>query len=230
MSKIVTCVDARNYNLTVGNEYEVEIDPQNENRYLLRNDRNLNSRYGTNLFEDVVEEPVIEKYPFDRILNEIQYNGDRSYSIRVSDNDIIEITHNTMGNYNERLNMSCGVSQINNITACYNNICHQIIRVNNRLDENIKLTNDEIRQITNRIYSKILLGMFNDCGRGAILASTNTNCNRFEDINEVMETFNVSTSRVHNPNSGNEIIIYVFNLEKGNNNDEVDQEEEDDEF
>lgn len=226
MSKLVKCVDPKNYSLTRNKEYEVDVDPNNRERYLLRNDRNISSRYSTNLFEDVVveeavPEPVEVINDTNAILASLNINNASFSYERVQGNRINIPMNIAFNNYESHI--SCGIRMIGNISGVYRTLTQLLHRDND-------LTNEQKNAIANRIYSRMLNNVMEQLNYGAVIASTNTNDPLFEQMNEVMETFNVSTSRVHNPNSGNEIIIYVFNLEReGDGDDDVDIEEDYDE-
>tara|TARA_R110000850_G_scaffold84920_1_gene182226 strand:+ start:9815 stop:10525 length:711 start_codon:yes stop_codon:yes gene_type:complete len=223
MPKLVLCINPKNYNLTRGNEYEVEVDPNNANRYSLRNDRNLNSRYNTNLFVDVVVAPPVVRLSLDRVLASVEVSRTTAiFSVIEGENLSIEFPGPELSG---RLTISCGLKQLSNI-GCYDIITRRVNEAYQNID--VAVTRNDVNAIANKIFSSILTSIFLSSNTGGIISSTNTNSDYFEELNEVMMTFPVSVSRVHNPNSGNEIITYVFDMEAQNNiNPEVDMEDED---
>lgn len=221
MSKLVTCVNSKNYNLTQGREYEVDVDPQNRDRYIMRNDRNLQSRYATNLFEDVVipePEPVRVRLPIEQSIHEMRI-VDNTINISFYENENVTFTGFGLSLKNGRLNCSCGLTELSGISG-YSGVK---VNLENSLPADVTLTEADKIMICNRIFSRQLSNITSDINYGGVILSTNTNCNNFEQIDEVMETFNVTSSRMINPNSNNEIIVYVLNLEA-----EVEEEVDED--
>jgi len=218
MSKLVKCVRENNYNLTLNKEYEATVDVNNGNRYNLINDRNIVGRYGTNIFEDVIEEviPVAPPAPVKNTIEHILHNINN-----VNGSFVVEIFQGQTANIHKGIfnthacDISCGLTSFSGITNIYRGISDNV--------GVLELTQAEKIALTNRLYLLMLTEFLDTITVGGAIASTNTNCQGFENMDEIISTFNVSSSRMDNPNSGNEIIVYVFNLEQ-----DLDEEDEED--
>lgn len=107
----------------------------------------------------------------------------------------------------EQTNMSCGVINVYGI----NDLCDTIY---DAFDENTdkfkKYTDKEIVKIQRDLFKTILFDCISEIDTGFILLSTNiSNNDDFETIiHPVLERFKVGTT--HNPNSGNDIILYCI--------------------
>jgi len=233
MTKLVECVNSMNYSITRGNQYEVEIDPKNKKRYILKNDRNIRTKYGINLFKNVIK-AVPESQP---ILPQVVRNNIADILNGISKNDnvftyeVIRGVRKTLTHLNlteTNIGISCGLIGVHGINRVYSNIINSLSRYN--LNDENQLTQAEITQITNRMFQMILTSYMRDLGYGGVIFSTSITGNEFfEDIDDVMSTFETTSTRLNNPNSGNEIIVYVINLLKDLQVDEDDDIVEDDE-
>ena len=205
MNKI--CINPKNYKLTQGKVYEI-LDEE-DGYYLLVNDSNKTVRYYSDLFDDVEEavEEVAPPTPPARTeadvissLN-VSCNGQRCTVTYVDlNNQTINFQTSTIGI--SSTDISCGIRQISGI----NNILSSI-------DNNVNTADDDLLELRKEIVKRVLSLLINR-NRGNtrwMLMSTN-NDDSYEDYFEVIDSLaQTNLGWENNPNSGNEIKLWVFN-------------------
>ena len=205
MNKI--CINPKNYKLTQGKVYEI-LDEE-DGYYLLVNDSNKTVRYYSDLFDDVeeaVEEvappppPVRTEADVISSLN-VTCNGQRCTVTYVDlNNQTVNFQTNTIGI--SSTDISCGIRQISGI----NNILSSI-------DNNVNTNEDDLLELRKEIVKRVT-SLFIRHNRGNtrwMLMSTN-NDDSYEDYFEVIDSLaQTNLGWENNPNSGNEIKLWVFN-------------------
>ena len=205
MNKI--CTNPKNYKLTQGKIYEI-LDEE-DGYFLLVNDSNKTVRYYSDLF-DYVEEAVEEVAPpppparteADVIssLNVI-CSGQRCTVTYVDlNNQTVNFQTSTIGI--SSTDISCGIRQISGI----NDILYCI-------DNNVSTADDDLLELRKEIVKRVisLLIRANRGNTRWMLMSTN-NDDSYEDYFEVIDSLaQTNLGWENNPNSGNEIKLWVFN-------------------
>jgi len=201
--KQVKCVNPKNYRLTVDNEYSVE--DTNDDFYLVINDNGKQVRYSKDLFEDVILEDTIEQ-----ILERVSLNPNRVINSFSIDGNNITFNNTTLLGCFDNTHLSCGIGFITNINEAYNRIHTALI---DYVNEN---RSDLVQQVFKKLF-KLNVERINQ-PKLFYLSSTNTNYIHFEAIDSVLSQFTVSGITGHNPNSGNEIKLWVMTKESILNN------------
>lgn len=205
MNKI--CTNPKNYKLTQGKVYDIL--EEEDGYYLLVNDSNKTVRYYSDLFDDV-EEAVEEVAPpppparteADVISSlNVTYNNNRCNITYVDlNNQTVNFQTNTIGI--SGTDISCGIRQMHNIT-------HVLTSINS----NINTDEDDLLELRKEIVKRVIY-LFIHYNRGNtrwMLMSTN-NDDSFEDYFEVFDSLaQTNLGWENNPNSGNEIKLWVFN-------------------
>ena len=207
MNKI--CTNPKNYKLTQGKVYEI-LDEE-DGYFLLVNDSNKTVRYYSDLFDDVIaipdEETIAPPPPPARTeadvissLN-VTYVGQRCIVTYVDlNNQTVTFQTSTIGI--SGTNISCGIRQMYGI----NNILSSI-------DNNVSTTDDDLLELRKEIVKRVISLLINR-NRGNtrwMLMSTN-NDDSYEDYFEVFDSLaQTNLGWENNPNSGNEIKLWVFN-------------------
>ena len=205
MNKI--CINPKNYKLTQGKVYEI-LDEE-DGYYLLVNDSNKTVRYYSDLFGDIEEavEEVAPPPPPTRteadVISSLNVNGgDQRCTIIYADlnNQIVNFRTSTMGI--SLTDISCGIRQMSNI----NNILLSI-------DNNVSTTDDDLLELRKEIVKRVI-SLFINRNRGNsrwMLMFTNNN-DTFEDYFDVFDSLaQTNLGWENNPNSGNDIKLWVFN-------------------
>lgn len=183
------CVNAKNYALTVGKEYNVV---EQGNYYVLTNDNNKNQRYYKTLFEDVVEEVEIPQSTF-------SFNN----TLLKIDDESLDLSDNIHTSY-----VSCGISEFTNLNGLFYFVNKSNFNLTDEVRKNI------LKEALDVIWN------FNECP--ILLLSTNNNDDENEEINEyylqqksiINEVFLGNITEIENqfnPNSDNEITLWVIN-------------------
>ncbi len=205
MNKI--CTNSKNYKLTQGKVYDIL--EEEDGYYLLVNDSNKTVRYYSDLFEDV-EEAVEEVAPpppparteADVISSlNVTCSGSRCNVSYVDlNNQTVSFQTNTVGI--SSTNISCGIRQMYNI----NDVLLSI-------ENNVSTEDDDLLELRKEIVKRVT-SLFINHNRGNsrwMLMSTN-NDSVFEDYFEVFDSLaQTNLGWENNPNSGNEIKLWVFN-------------------
>ena len=205
MNKI--CTNPKNYKLTQGKVYEI-LDEE-DGYFLLVNDSNKTVRYYSDLFDDVEEavEEVAPPTPPARTeadvissLN-VTNNGQRCTVTYVDlNNQTVTFQTNTIGIAGT--DISCGIRQMYNI----NNILLSI-------DNNVSTADDDLLELKKEIVKRVISSLirYNRGNTRWMLMSTNDNV-IYEDYFEVFDSLaQTNLGWENNPNSGNEIKLWVFN-------------------
>ena len=206
MNKI--CTNPKNYKLTQGKIYEI-LDEE-DGYFLLVNDSNKTVRYYSDLFGDV-EEAVEEVAPppppparteADVISSlNVTCTGQRCTVTYVDlNNQTVNFQTNTIGI--SSTDISCGIRQMYNI----NNVLSSIENnVNTDEDDLLELRKEIVKRVTS-----LFIRYHRDNSRW-MLMSTNNDVS-YEDYFEVFDSLaQTNLGWENNPNSGNEIKLWVFN-------------------
>lgn len=208
MNKI--CINPKNYKLTQGKVYEI-LDEE-DGYYLLVNDSNKTVRYYSDLFDDAEQanEPIEEVAPPPP---PVRTEADVISSLNVTcSGQICNVTYVDLNN--ETVNfqtstigisstdISCGIRQI-----------HGINDILSSIENNVNTDEDDLLELRKEIVKRVT-SLFIRYHRGNsrwMLMSTN-NDSSFEDYFEVFDSLaQTNLGWENNPNSGNEIKLWVFN-------------------
>ena len=205
MNKI--CTNPKNYKLTQGKVYEI-LDEE-DGYYLLVNDSNKTVRYYSDLFADG-EEPVEEVAPptpparteADVISSlNVTYNDQRCSVTYVDlNNQFVTFQTSTIGITGTEI--SCGIRQISGINDILSSI-----------DNNVNTNEDDLLELRKEIVKRVisLLIRYNRGNTRWMLMSTNDDV-IYEDYFEVFDSLaQTNLGWENNPNSGNDIKLWVFN-------------------
>lgn len=189
--KKIKCIETKNYKLTLNLFYDV-ID-ETDNNYVMRNDSGAKVNYSKKLFK-TEEELIIEALPLPKPvpltlqqeLNLITFN--EKFVFLDGENVFVEV---------EKSLVSCGISELDNITGI------------SRL-----ITNSDLK-FKKQALHYIISECFDARNAAMGLISINTNSNYYnQDLEDVLNLISVSSTFLRNPNSDNEIVLYVIDLEK----------------
>lgn len=206
MNKI--CTNPKNYKLTQGKVYEI-LDEE-EGYYLLINDSNKTVRYYSDLFDDVeqtVEEtapppspPVRTEADVISSLN-VTHNNHRCNITYVDlNNETIDFQTSNIGI--SGTDISCGIRQIYNVNEILSNI-----------DSYIDIEDDDLLELRKEIVKRVItLFIRNNRGNSRWMLMSTNNDDTFEDYFEIFDSLaQTNLGWEENPNSGNEIKLWVFN-------------------
>jgi hypothetical protein len=234
MNKLVKCINTKSYSLTIGKGY-ILIE-ESQNFYRIKNDNNAIVMYGKSLFDGPFEAPLI---PVAEAVAELMpdpipepvllYNIDEikaNLNISITTNDDISFNDNIIHTI-DRIKLeisldktisicdymacyprevSCGIYDITNINVQFN-------AIKSIVNEIEHLSLNEREGLINYIYVKCIANLILSTKVNLYNLSTNTDCDNYENIKEVIEAFlNVTSVTAHNPNSGNEIILWTINM------------------
>lgn len=199
----ITCVKEpkKAKNITVGNEYEFEGDNLDSEFITIVNDKNEVAKYHTGLFKEVEV-----KKTEDDFFNDLQFNTSKEGS----DVNILVKTNN----WKKRLYLeigytiiSCGVYQLSGISNIIYSLGKYI-----EIPSNYDIDTDE--EFFKKLYKLVYRELFNripECR--FIICSTNKEefCNADYLYNFLDEHCDTSTDWEVNPNSDNEIKVWVLN-------------------
>ena len=207
MNKI--CTNPKNYKLTQGKVYEI-LDEE-DGYFLLVNDSNKTVRYYSDLFDDVIaipdEETIVLPPPPARteadVISSLNVTcGDQRCTVTYVDlnNQTVNFQTSTIGISGTEI--SCGIRQISGI----NNILSSI-------DNNVSTADDDLLELRKEIVKRVisLLIRANRGNTRWMLMSTNYD-DLYEDYFDVFDSLaQTNLGWENNPNSGNEIKLWVFN-------------------
>jgi hypothetical protein len=183
------CINAKNYALTVGTEYNVVVQGD---YYVVTNDNNKNQRYYKTLFQDVVVTPPTPPTPV--YTYDISGNG----SINIVKDGVLEKTVAPLNS--EESTMSCGVREFDGLNSLFTYV------------HSSNLSTEQAKEA-------LILSLRNSAGSeqtAFCLFSTNTNNEYFEKQSDVMsQAFGdelISNETNYNPNSSNHIILWVVKV------------------
>ena len=205
MNKI--CTNPKNYKLTQGKVYEI-LDEE-DGYFLLVNDSNKTVRYYSDLFGDVEEavEEVAPPPPPARTEADVISSLNVTYNNNICTVNYVDLNNNTVNFTTASINVStssisCGIHQMYNI----NNVLSSI-------DNNVNTDEDDLLELRKEIVKRVT-SLFIRYHRGNsrwMLMSTN-NDDSYEDYFEVFDSLaQTNLGWENNPNSGNEIKLWVFN-------------------
>ena len=211
MNKI--CINPKNYKLTQGKVYEI-LDEE-DGYFLLVNDSNKTVRYYSDLFDDVEEsnETVEAFTPPPPPPPPARTEADVISSLNVTyNNNRCNVTYVDLNN--ETINFS--TEPIHVTTSSISCGIHQMYNINNVLssiDNNVNTDEDDLLELRKEIVKRVT-SLFIRYHRGNsrwMLMSTN-NYDSYEDYFEVFDSLaQTNLGWENNPNSENEIKLWVFN-------------------
>ena len=207
MNKI--CTNPKNYKLTQGKVYEI-LDEE-DGYFLLVNDSNKTVRYYSDLFDDLeqVNELIEEVAPPPPARTEadvisslnVTCSGQRCTVTYVDlNNQTVNFQTNTIGI--SGTDISCGIHQMRGINDILSSI-----------DNNVSTDEDDLLELRKEIVKRVisLLIRYNRGNSRWMLMSTN-NDDSYEDYFDVFDSLaQTNLGWENNPNSGNEIKLWVFN-------------------
>lgn len=199
----VKCIKAKNYNLTVGEEYEV-FDSR-VGFYLIRNDKGISLPYSKQLFKEVVEtavNPTVEQ-----ILSNCRYDN-YNITCNYNNNVLFAITISSVDYDFEGTEISCGIKQFSGINDIASRIKNQIDNTIDFLDENEKL---ELCSGLLKTYLYQIINERFDNAAAFVLLSTNIDNNRYYDIIE-KALADLPNYQGFNPNSDNNITLWIYEV------------------
>lgn len=209
MNKI--CTNPKNYKLTQGKAYEI-LDEE-DGYFLLVNDSNKTVRYYSDLFDDVEESnetvegftpppPPPARTEVDVISSLNVTCSDQRCTVTYVDLNNQTVTFQTSTIGISATNISCGIRQMYNINDILSGI-----------DNNVSTIDDDLLELQKEILKRVISLLINrnrDNSRW-MLMSTNNN-SLYEDYFEVFDSLaQTNLGWENNPNSGNEIKLWVFN-------------------
>lgn len=196
--KQVICTNPKGYRLTQNREYTVD-ETQKRGYYQLTNDNGREVFYADDLFRDVPRESTA-----DEIMNTLNIeftllnNNPNSVSISPSysiDGGVMSFT-STLGY--ERMNASCGICDLAGINGLVSNIVNI---VPNRQDLHNRMLTTIIERLIN--YEHLNYGLF-------LISTQVDNNNHIELIDSVLSNVGLVRIQKYNPNSGNQIVLWVL--------------------
>ena len=210
MNKI--CTNPKNYKLTQGKVYEI-LDEE-DGYFLLVNDSNKTVRYYSDLFDDVEEAiETVEAFTPPPPSPPARTEADVISSLNVTcsgqrctvtyvdlNNQTVNFQTSTIGI--SGTDISCGIRQMHGI----NNILSSI-------DNNVSTADDDLLELRKEIVKRVisLFIRYNRNNTRWMLMSTN-NDDSYEDYFEVIDSLaQTNLGWENNPNSENEIKLWVFN-------------------
>lgn len=207
MNKI--CINPKNYKLT---QYKVyEILDEEDGYFLLVNDSNKTVRYYSDLFDDLEQanELIEEVVPPPPARTEadvisslnVTSNGQRC-SVTYVDLNNQTVTFQTSTISISSTDISCGIRQM-----------HGINDILSSIDNNVSTDEDDLLELRKEIVKRVisLLIRYNRGNTRWMLMSTNYDGD-FEDYFDVFDSLaQTNLGWENNPNSGNEIKLWVFN-------------------
>ena len=208
MNKI--CTNPKNYKLTQGKIYEI-LDEE-DGYFLLVNDSNKTVRYYSDLFDDVIaipdEETVAPPPPPPArteadVINSLNvtYNNNRCTVTYVDlNNETVTFQTNIIGI--STTNISCGIHQMHNINDVLSSI-----------ENNVNTDEDDLLELRKEIVKRVIsLFIHNKRANTRWMVMSTNNNDTFEDYFEVFDSLaQTNLGWENNPNSGNEIKLWVFN-------------------
>lgn len=208
MNKI--CTNPKNYKLTQGKVYEI-LDEE-DGYFLLVNDSNKTVRYYSDLFDDIEEavEPVEEVAPPPppaRTEADVISSLNVTCSVSRCTVTYVDLNNQTVNFQTSTIgisgtDISCGIRQIRGINEILSSI-----------DNNVSTADDDLLELRKEIIKRVISSLihYNRGNTRWMLMSTN-NDERYEDYFDVFDSLaQTNLGWENNPNSGNEIKLWVFN-------------------
>ena len=209
MNKI--CTNPKNYKLTQGKVYEI-LDEE-DGYFLLINDSNKTVRYYSDLFDDIEEavaEAVAEVAPPPP---PARTEADVISSLNVTDSNYrCNVTYVDLNNQTVNFQTSTIGISLTDISCGIYQMCG-INHILSSIDNNVSTTDDDLLELRKEIVKRVisLLIHYNRSNTRWMLMSTN-NDDSYEDYFDVFDSLaQTNLGWENNPNSGNEIKLWVFN-------------------
>ena len=205
MNKI--CTNPKNYKLTQGKVYEI-LDEE-DGYFLLVNDSNKTVRYYSDLFDDVEEtvEEVAPPPPPARTEADVISSLNVTYNNNRCTVNYVDLNNNNVNFTTDSINVatssiSCGVYQLYNINA-----------IMECIDDNVNTDEDDLLELRKEIVKRVIsLFIHNKRGSTRWMIMSTNNDSSFEDYFDVFDSLaQTNLGWETNPNSGNEIKLWVFN-------------------
>jgi len=204
--KIITCANARNYNLTVGENYTTLQDDDNAEIYLIRNDIGLERNYHSSLFRDEEEERVTP--PQAEVAEAAPIVPDTDEEIIATINVEEQVVSFTIDGERYRYDfdgylsessteISCGIRQMSNINGITRNIV-----------DSVPHRPGLSKAILKALITNFIAMDMEDCA--IVIASTNTNADNFDLLASVLDEMSETTLDRLNPNSDNDIRLWTI--------------------
>ena len=210
--KELICVNPKNYKLTEGNKYQIVIDEGET--VMIVNDSNKTVRYYRDLFEEVEEEVVAEPEPVvvrteQNLIDSIDSDGlNTTY---VNYNNEIVIISNHLQCLNNQNSFSCGIKNIIDIKSQIDLITEVISEEATMFEEDLPLLTKAV--VKHHFKNYIEYCIYNNFNAALYLMSCNisgNDCLDEEIVDILNEISDFNTESEHNPNSGNEIMLWGF--------------------
>ena len=208
MNKI--CINPKNYKLTQGKVYEI-LDEE-DGYYLLVNDSNKTVRYYSDLFGDIEEvnetveaftpPPPPARTEADVISSLNVTSGGQRCTVTYVDLNNQSVTFQTDTIVISLTDISCGIRQM-----------HDINDILSSIDNNVSTDEDDLLELRKEIVKRVisLIIHYNRGNTRWMLMSTN-NDDSYEDYFDVFDSLaQTNLGWENNPNSGNDIKLWVFN-------------------
>lgn len=200
MAKDVKCINAKNYSLTVNREYEAEEIPNNNNYYYVTNNNGVRARYASNLFEDIVEEVILDTLQQikDKVrvnTEVINYNGRKTKTKVEFDIDEVDVN----------LEINFSLSQASNSCGIYN--AEGLEDLMTKVQENVPNRGNLRKFVLEEIMANI---KHNNTNTGMVTYTTNNNHNLFDDLEVVMDNLSAAKSIGVNPVHNTTIMMWTF--------------------
>lgn len=205
MNKI--CTNPKNYKLTQGKSYEI-LDEE-DGYFLLINDSNKIVRYYSDLFDDVevVETIAPPPPPPARTEADVISSLNVTYNNNRCNISYVDLNNQTINFTTEPINVatssiSCGIHQLYNINAIIESI-----------DDNVNTDEDDLLELRKEIVKRVIsLFIRNKRANTRWMLMSTNNDDLYEDYFEVFDSLaQTNLGWEENPNSGNEIKLWVFN-------------------
>ena len=207
MNKI--CTNPKNYKLTQGKVYEI-LDEE-DGYYLLVNDSNKTVRYYSDLFDGVIaipdEETIAPPAPSVRTEADVISSLNVTYNNNRCTVNYVDLNNNNINFTTEPIHVatssiSCGIHQLYNINAIMESI-----------DDNVNTDEDDLLELRKEIVKRVIsLFIHNKRASTRWMVMSTNNDDSFEDYFEVFDSLaQTNLGWENNPNSGNEIKLWVFN-------------------
>lgn len=236
MEKLI-CKESKNYKITPGTEYEVL---RNEREYvIIRNDNNKVVRYAKNLFDsipDIQEEPapvaprrgrprnqerpqpaaqavpvVNRNLSLEEIIQSIRLSTEEE-GILLKFNTSIQNNNNVFSeiafeygilNLDESANCSCGVTDGSGVDGVFGEIENIVSEINH-------LNADQKNALMKELFKRTIKFMIDHCSRGQAFVILSTTTDDEVLVDALSEMSHMTTEPRENPNSGNQIMLWVI--------------------
>lgn len=230
--KKIKCIKLGNVQaLTVGELYE--IINESDTRFSIINDKGIQKNYCKSLFEKPKKEKVEKPKPQIPVVDEIDINTEIINNNNNQAGFKIDCNFNNIQNYSfqaerlinhGRITASCGVYSLDGL----NNILQELDQFKENLvdfiaqNNQVFTLNPEIN--IDELYVEICKGVFQDliaffqgAGHRCAILILSTTFNTIEDfpvVRDILNEISINTIEAHNPNSGNDIIMWNIKIDE----------------